>query len=309
MKFKNNVMRRDFLRCSAAALAIGQLPGLVSPAQAIEPVVRGKDQILKLSLAAYSLIDFFKHTHRGPGKGDLDMTGFVDYCAKLGLTGAEITQYFFAPDVTREDLFALKRHAHLRGVDLTSGAIGNNFTAEPGEALDKQMEYVKTWIHHYADLGVPVIRVFAGKPPKGMSEEVALQRAIKGIRAACEIAAERGVMLGIENHDFTTKIDRLFEIIKAVDSPWLGVNFDSGNLDHSEDPYADMERIAPYAVNAQIKVMINQASGTVEADLDRTVKILRDANYSGYLVLEYEEDNPYENIPKYVEKLQKLIQA
>jgi sugar phosphate isomerase/epimerase len=44
-----------------------------------------------------------------------------------------------------------------------------------------------------------------------------------------------------------------------------------------------------------------------EADLKRMVEILRSANYRGYVVLEYEEDKPYEEIPKYVEKLRELI--
>ena len=40
--------------------------------------------------------------------------------------------------------------------------------------------------------------------------------------------------------------------IEAVDpSPWLGINFDSGNF-RTDDPYRDLEKIAPYAVTAQI---------------------------------------------------------
>ena len=48
----------------------------------------------------------------------------------------------------------------------------------------------------------------------------------------------------------------MLKIIDKVDaSPWFGVNFDSGNF-QTDDPYADLAKIAPYAVNAQIKAAI-----------------------------------------------------
>ena len=45
-------------------------------------------------------------------------------------------------------------------------------------------------------------------------------------------------------------------------------------------------------------------------DLPRVVKILKDANYSGYIVLEYEAaEEPYDAIPKHVEALRKVVTA
>jgi sugar phosphate isomerase/epimerase len=115
-------------------------------------------------------------------------------------------------------------------------------------------------------------------------------------------------MLAIENHDFTSNVDRLLRIVEVVDSPWFGVNFDSGNLSHSQDPYGDMERMAPFAVNAQVKVAINSAHGSQPANLKRVVEILRGAGYAGYLVLEYEaKEDPYTAIPRYVDQLRKLV--
>jgi hypothetical protein len=42
------------------------------------------------------------------------------------------------------------------------------------------------------------------------------------------------VILGLENHDYLTRIDRMLPIIKAIDSPWFGVNLDSGNVDTTD---------------------------------------------------------------------------
>jgi len=150
-----------------------------------------------------------------------------------------------------------------------------------------------------------VIRVFAGRSAKGVSEADALKYAVANLQKACAYAGKRGVILGIENHDYVADIDRMMTVIRGVDSPWFGVTFDSGNF-HSADPYADLAKIAPYAINAQIKVHMRPAGKPAEdADFKRIIKILRDANYSGYVTLEYEaKDDPYKSIPKYLDKLQ-----
>ena len=88
------------------------------------------------------------------------------------------------------------------------------------------------------------------------------------------------------------------------------MNWDSGNF-HTDDPYADLEKIAPYAINAQIKMQIRRRGRQREpVDLARLLKILQTAGYRGYLVLEYEaEEDPYDAIPKTVDRLRRLLVA
>lgn len=288
--------RRTFVAATAAAA--------IAPAcRAIEPFKRPGKQILKLSLAAYSLRQFL-----GGNNPTLDMPGFIDYCAELGLEGTELTSYFFPKQVTAEYLAGLKRRAHVAGLDISGGAIGNNFTLPRGDALDQQKALTRTWIDHYANLGAPVIRVFAGRPPQGVGDDEAIKRCVPVLEQMCDEAGKRGVMLAIENHDFTSRIEPMMKVIEAVKSPWFGVNFDSGNF-HSDDPYADLAKVAPYAVNAQIKVEIRRAGKPKEpADLKRMVKILKDAGYSGYIVLEYEAaEDPYKAIPRYLDELREAM--
>ena len=296
-----DMTRRRFLGSTAAAAA-GLAAALSPHARAIEPFQRSGKPLLKLSLAAYSLRQFLTGD-----KPSLDIPGFIDYCASLGLDGAEPTSYFFPKTFDRAYLNDLKRRAHVAGLDISGGAIGNNFTLE-GDALQKQIDHTITWIDHYAALGAPVIRVFAGAPPRGVSEEDAIKRCVPVFEQVCEQAGKRGVMLAIENHDFAMKIDRLMQIVKAVKSPWFGVNLDSGNF-HSADPYADLMTIAPYSVNAQIKVEIQPAGKPKEpTDLKRVINILKDSGYRGYVVLEYEAaEDPYKAIPRYIDELRGLI--
>ena len=157
----------------------------------------------------------------------------------------------------------------------------------------------RTWIDYAALLGAPVIRIFAGSIPAGDTESVALDRCVEGINESLKYAAEKGVVLALENHGgITSTAGQLLAIVERVDdSPWFGVNFDSGNF-RSEDPYAELERIAPYAMNAQLKVSVTAAGQRQRADFARIIDILKQAGYRGYLVLEYEEkEDPRENIP------------
>ena len=169
----------------------------------------------------------------------------------------------------------------------------------------------RDWIDYSAALGAPVIRIFAGNVPKGETEEVARERCIAGINQSLEYAATKGVCLALENHGgITATPEQMLKIIEGVKpSPWFGVNFDGGNF-RTADPYADLAKIAPYAINAQIKVDVAPNGKSEPTDLARVVKILKDAKYRGFLVLEYEAaEDPLVAVPGHLKKLRELITA
>ena len=91
-------------------------------------------------------------------------------------------------------------------------------------------------------------------------------------------------------------------------SPWLGINLDTGNF-HTDDPYADLVKIAPYAVNVQMKGEIQPRGKNAEpADLARLVRILRDANYQGFVALEYEsKEDPWTAVPRLLKQMKELF--
>jgi sugar phosphate isomerase/epimerase len=187
--------------------------------------------------------------------------------------------------------------------------MGNNFTHAPGsEEAKKQMAYFREWIDHFADLGAPVVRVFAGTPAKGMSEDDAIKHVLANLEESLPYAEKRGVLLGMENHDLVKNLDLLLRIVNAVDSRWFGVIWDSANLAPTPDPYAELARIAPFALVAQVKVMTRVNGENTPADFGKLVKILRDAKFAGPLIFEYEEpEEPFEAIPRFVKQLRELL--
>jgi sugar phosphate isomerase/epimerase len=299
--------RRDFLSRAAGVAAAGPLAlGVQRAAWAIPPIGRSRPSHLKLSLAAYSYRDFLASK---PPR--MDLFGFVDLAADMGLDGVELTSYYFPPDVSVGYLHRLKQHAFVLGLDVSGTSVGNNFCLPDGPARDKQLELVRTWVDHAAELDAPVIRVFAGTVARGDSEEKAVERAVAGIKQSLPYAAEKGVTLALENHGgITATPEQLLKLVEAVDAPNFGVNLDTGNF-HTEDPYADLARLAPYAVNVQVKTEISRkGKKKEEADLARVVGILREAKYSGYVVLEYEaEEDPMKAVPRHIKTLRNLISS
>jgi len=307
----STVTRRRFLRlCAATGLAASPV------ALAIDPFKRTGPPRLRLSLAAYSFRDYFKDTdHDRQVQIDsarrIDLFRFVDYCAEQSCAGAELTSYYFPKETDEAFLLKLRRHCFLRGVEVSGGSVGNTFTHPAGEKRDEQMRYVKKWVDHYAVLGAPHIRVFAGNAPRGASKEEARRLCIAALEECADYAGKHGIFLGIENHGgIVAEADDLLAIVRAVNSPWIGINLDSGNF-HTDDPYRDFERCAPYAVNVQMKAEVQRRGQKNEpADLPRLVKALRVAGYQGYVALEYEsEEDPWKAVPGLLKRMQGLCGA
>ncbi|MEN9734559.1 MAG: hypothetical protein RLZ45_2554 [Verrucomicrobiota bacterium] len=295
------VRRRRFLKSGLAALAI---PALGVSLRAADPFQRGATPRLRLALAAYSFRDDFV-----PGKDGkparMDMLRFVDYCADHGCDGAELTSYYFPQPPSDTFLAEVRRRAHVRGVSVSGTAVGNDFCHPPGTRRDAEQKLVRDWIAHASVLGAPHIRVFAGDA-RGQGLAEAKRLCVAALKEAAAEAGKRGIVLGIENHGgIVSEASDLLEIVESVGSPWLGINLDTGNF-HTTDPYADLARCAPWAVNVQLKTHIHPkgSRGTQPADLDRVFRILRDSGYQGWVTLEFEEPkDPWSRVPEILKDL------
>lgn len=300
------MQRRDFLLLSAAGIVSTSAPAL-----ARDPIVRSGPPRFRLGLAAYSLRKYFAFSRGKPQSpaGDglaIDMTGFLDYCIAQNLDAAELTSYFFPPDAADDYYVDLKRQAFLRGVTISGTAIGNNFTVGAGPKLEQEIQDAMVWIHRASLLGAPHIRFFAGTGKQLADDPQRLDEACEAIHRCAQRAAEAGIFLGIENHGDLTG-EQMLQIMQRIESPWVGINLDTGNF-LSDDPYADLERCVPYAVNVQVKVSMKKPSGeTYPADMKRIANILKAANYQGFVILEYEDEAPYEQIPDAIKVLREAI--
>jgi sugar phosphate isomerase/epimerase len=295
--------RRHFLH---STLAAGTGLALGSRVTAIEPIRRSGPPHIKLSLAAYSYRKYLDL--KAKPKPPMTLDDFIDLGASLDLDAVELTAYYF-PETTPDYLAHLKGRCTRLGLDVSGTAVGNNFCIADPAKLREQIASVKQWTEHSARLGAKTMRIFAGNVGKGDTEEKARARCIEAIQESCDHAARYGVFLALENHGgIVNTIDQMLALVRAVKHDWFSVNFDTGNF-HSADPYADLERLAPYAVVVQIKTEIHRAGQKKEdADLKRLLDILRNTGYRGYVALEYEAaEDPRTAVPRHIETLKKLV--
>lgn len=299
--------RRDFLQIAAASTLAGQ----TSLSLARGPIERSGPPRFRVGLAAYSLRDYFswkKGKEQEPatdGKA-IDMVGFLDYCVAQNVEAAELTSYFFKPDADDQYFLDLKRQAFERGVTISGTAIGNNFTIGMGPKLDAEIDTAMKWIDRASVLGAPHIRFFAGTGKQLAGNPARLKEASDALNKCADYAATKGVFLGVENHGGLNPTQML-EIMERTSSPWVGINLDTGNF-ISDDPYGDLVKCVDYAVNVQVKVSMKSPDGKkYPADLSKIGKILKDAKYQGFVILEHEDENPYGEIPKALEELKAAL--
>ena len=296
--------RRQFLTSTVAAGAAVSLG--TAGSSAIEPIHRNGKSHIRLSIAAYS---YRKHLDlRTKPKPSMTLDDFVETAAGMGLDAVEPTAYYFA-ETSPDYLAHLKGKCTRLGLDVSGTAVGNNFCGRDPEKLREQIAYVKHWVDVASRLGGKTIRIFAGTPDKGDSEEQARARCVEAIQEACDYAGKAGIILALENHGgITSNIEQMLTLVKAVKHDWFGVNWDTGNF-VSADPYADLTQLAPYAVTVQIKSEIQRTGQKKEeADLRRLIDILRAADYRGYVALEYEAaEDPRTAVPRVIEMLKPLM--
>jgi L-ribulose-5-phosphate 3-epimerase len=238
--------------------------------------------------------------------GKLKYEDLVRLAVDFGVDGLDLTVYWF-PNTEDSFLLPLKGLAYRNGVEIYSISVRTDMCRPTAELREKEAAEVKKWVDVAAKLGAGHIRVFGGSVPKGETEDRAAEWVVDVLRRSAEYAGSKGVILGLENHGgITERASRILQIVDTVNSPWVGVNLDTGNF--RDDAYRQIEMILPKAVNAQFKSEIrNEAGERVDADWDRIMRMFAKHGYRGYLALEYEgKEDAMTAVPRLTAELNRL---
>jgi sugar phosphate isomerase/epimerase len=275
------INRRKFLACSAGMVAMA--PVRTSAGATTETIAREAGVKLKLGLNAYSF--------NGPLlAGSMTFADAVDFCAKNGVDALDATGYYFPgyPSVPSDEyVYALKRTAFVNGVAISGTGVRNNFAVADEAARKRDVQMVKDWIVVASKLGAPVIRVFAGpERPAGYTFDQALDWIVSDFKQCAAFGKEHGVIVGLQQHnDFLKTAEETIRVIQAVDSEWFASILDIGSL-RSGDPYAEIEKLVPYAVSWQIKEEVGRNGKPEPTDLTRIKAIIDAHGYRGYVPFE-----------------------
>jgi sugar phosphate isomerase/epimerase len=117
------------------------------------------------------------------------------------------------------------------------------------------VEYLKQAIRFAAECGAPVVNTDEGPKPtwSTAAEDHVLMRYT--LMEAAKVAEPRGVLIGLECHQQYSKFPKgLDRIWGLVESPAIGINFDTGNSYLAgEDPYTWLESVVGRLVHLHAK--------------------------------------------------------
>ena len=131
------------------------------------------------------------------------------------------------------------------------------------------------------------------------------------MKAACDYAAPKGIMLGLEDHSGVSQsADVCLEIMHRVNHPYAGINLDITHFIPSatQDSYAQIAACLPYATVSHIR---DHFDDHAPIDMDRVWKMYAEAGHKGYMSLEYEPapnaTEPIDTaIPRAIEQIRAL---
>jgi sugar phosphate isomerase/epimerase len=286
--------RRTFFGMAAAAATV--------PAGA--QIQRRSGTHLKVALNAYSF-------NRPLTAGTMKLDELIDYCASQDLDGVDLTGYYFPgyPAVPSDEfLYGIKKRAYLNGVTINGTGVRNDFATADGAARKTSLQLVKDWIVAAEKMGAAVIRVFSGtKIPDGHTFDQALEWMIPLFKECAEFGRQHGVIVGLQHHnDFLTTADQTIRVVKAVGSDWFHVILDVGSV-RQGDPYAEIEKLVPYACTWQVKETVWYGTKETPIDLARLRKIIDKTGYRGFLPIEALGPNAAESVTAFLGKVKKAM--
>ena len=208
---------------------------------------------------------------------DRTMTLFdwIELGATLGVDGLEFYSGFLVDD----GLFLNKVKAALERHNLAMPMLccSPDFTEPDPALLEKEIAREKRMIEITAFFGGSFCRVLSGQRRPELSREKGVAQVVRVIKSLLSFAEEHGVVLNMENHykdnywqfpEFAQKTDVFVEIVRQIDSPWFGVNFDPSNtILAGEDPLVLLEQVKHRVVSMHASDRYLK-SGTIE-DLHR----------------------------------------
>ena len=322
--------RRRFLKaaCSLPVAAAVSTFGTPAIASAVEPQLApiqrsGKGPFLKTSVNAYSFTKLLNAKMKHGGEG-MDLYDVVDFCAQHNIDAFDATGYFF-PDYptppTDKYINELKLKAFESGVAISGSGVRNNFTVADKDKRQADVVIIKKWVEIASQLGAPVLRVFAdtqmrsmhwqdvspGKTHRQVAEAIA-----DNLKECAEHGEKHGVVIGVQNHgDFLKTAEDQLELIGMVNSKWCGAIIDTGYY-MTPDPYVDMQKAAPYAVNWQIKQSAFGAASPIPIDMKRLMHIIKASGYRGYIPIETlsvagQDYDPFKVVPAFIDQVRQAI--
>jgi sugar phosphate isomerase/epimerase len=194
------------------------------------------------------------------GQQRLDLVQFLEKAAALGYPAVELM-------AKRPHLSALgssqlaedvRAAADRLGLEIATIAGYTDFTAGRSTPEVPFVEMQLLMIQRLADLAArldaKIVRVFSGYFTDLADHQADWTKCVVALREAAALCADRGVILGLQNHhDVGVSVDGFVELLDDVGHPNLQAMFDPWSIGlHGADLYAAARRLAPLMVQTTL---------------------------------------------------------
>lgn len=261
---------------------------------------------MKVGIDSYCYHRFFGEVYPEQEKPSKEMTleDFIRRAKELAVDGVSLESCFI-PRFDKSYLSEIKGMLDESNLDRVF-AWGHPDGLEGGKN-EKAFDEMMASIEHAHDIGANVMRVVGSSlmfrfEPHGPQIEKLSQMFSEAVKEA----QKYGIKLADENHiDFDS--DEMLTLINNVNSPYFGINFDTGNFMRVlDDPVQGMEKLAKHVYATHIKDLKPQKGAAVNdwfffsstpigdgfVDNQKLAQILKDNGYEGFLAVEIDFLHP-----------------
>jgi sugar phosphate isomerase/epimerase len=261
---------------------------------------------VKVGIDSYCYHRFFGEVYpqQPPPPRRLSLEDFLSRARELEVDGVSLESCFF-PRFDSSYLAGIKNLLDRFGLDRVY-AWGHPDGLEGGRN-ERAYEDMVSSIERASAIGADVMRVVGSSLMfRNQPHQPQLERLTRMFSDAVKVAEKSGVRLAVENHiDFNS--DEMLSLITAVDSPFLGINFDTGNFVRLlDDPIKGMEKLAKHVYATHIKDLKPQKGVAADewyffsctpvgdgiVDNLQLARLLARAGYQGFLAVEIDFLHP-----------------
>jgi sugar phosphate isomerase/epimerase len=261
---------------------------------------------MQIAIDSYCYHRYFGECYAGleqdPGSR-ISVWDFLDKARNMGVAGVSLESCFIPFDETGL-IERLRVELDMRKLERVwawghPNGLGSGTNADAALDLKRHLAIAEK-------LGSSVMRICAGgrrtRPASWAEHKRGLVHLLTPL---LESAEQHGVVMAIENH-IDLLADEMLDLMTTLDSPWLGVCFDTANnLRMFEHPVAVARKLAPYIKATHIKDVLPQRGdpalfktwpsvplGQGLVELPEILEVLRDVNYTGLLAVEIDYLHP-----------------
>jgi len=277
-------------------------------------------QQMKKKYGEITMLDFPAFTkERFPGVYRMDLFSglFGDVTddsmyveSTINVNGKSHTMHEFDPSSSAGKKWLEKLASMMGATGTKCHHISNNAPRDISEIDPERrragIEVAKKWLDGAAILGAKSMRVNSGGPriapspvadpssyPKNDLLAQYLTNCIESFKEMADYGGKVGVKVTLENHwGLTANPINIRIIIEEVNNPFCEASPDFCNWEHEYLLFHALQDLAPYA---HTNVHAKYWNRWKNPDVQRNVRIMLNANYTGIFALEY-EDGPWDGV-------------